>query len=813
MQWATTTEGCLIWVQKDEQIVSYSWDGDIISNVANGPGVLTIKRRGSEFEHCTIELEYGAPKSSFKFTSDNQLYVGKTNKGFINGFAVLITDNEVYIGNFINSHPDGLLDLYKDGILYYSGSWKSGAISGFGTLYSNNGSVLSGLWDNGKLIETSASITSTTGNYTGDLKNNEPNGYGIMSYSTGARYEGEWKDSKWDGDGTFTSNLFKYTGEWENNLPDGIGTAIFADSSFYEGSWVEGKRYGYGNNLFTSLDFYSGEWKNDLFNGEGSLLYVDGSEYHGLWKNGLQNGEGLYVSTNVIYEGEWEEGWVNGKGRAEYSNGDIYEGDFVENERYGQGVYYFSNGNVYDGEFVDDTFNGLGVFYFNDGSRYEGEFVSGRICGDGTYYYNDEDGIVSITAVWDGSNRFPSIVSMAFPNGDIFEGSIIDGIPSTDGVWIAGKKSKIDDALATASDFYSIHEETIHRVAFGVGLTLTAVSLITPVGWIATTATVVSNVIYITDMATSVAYNAYNGNMEEATNEVLLNVAFIAAPPVVKAASRKTSALLSPIAKKIGKAASSRLVTVTKTKPFKQIVKVTRKEGETFEKKLAPATRKTASRATKPHQKFESILLSSRLPKTQIQNKLNKILEKGPIKLSNKEFEWLIKNPKDIRNFILTKTGDKKNFQEFFIRLSKWNKQKTRELLEVPEIRKFVDHSIRHSNGAGGMHEWLMTSNFQDFLLNPRWGKDGPYLALSLTELTQKTELIIFKNGFGHPSAIRPNNSASANWHNNLSRVISSCSTKEELFVAIKKYAKNTLSKESYDEFRRIFWDVFSVAK
>ena len=172
---------------------------------------------------------------------------------------------------------------------------------------------------------------------------------------------------------------------------------------------------------------------------------MDGSEYYGTWEDGLQHGQGCYRSSKIEYEGDWEEGWANGKGRAEYINGDIYEGNFVENERYGQGVYFYANGNSYEGEFVDDTFNGLGIFHFNNGSRYEGEFVAGKICGDGTYYYKDDDGFIAVTANWDGSDSFPETASILFPNGDIFEGRIINGIPSSDGIWMAGEKSKLKE--------------------------------------------------------------------------------------------------------------------------------------------------------------------------------------------------------------------------------------------------------------------------------------------------------------------------------------------------------------------------------
>ena len=102
--------------------------------------------------------------------------------------------------------------------------------------------------------------------------------------------------------------------------------------------------------------------------------------------------------------------------------------------------------------------------------------------------------------------------------------------------------------------------------------------------------------------------------------------------------------------------------------------------------------------------------------------------------------------------------------------------------------------------------------NYKDFLTNPKWGEDGPFMSLALTKLVQKTENVVFKTGGGHVSAGRANSSASVAFHNGLSEVISKCSSKEEVFVAVKRYAKDNLSEKSYKDFVKIFAETFEKA-
>lgn len=203
----------------------------------------------------------------------------------------------------------------------------------------------------------------------------------------------------------------------------------------------------------------------------------------------------------------------------------------------------------------------------------------------------------------------------------------------------------------------------------------------------------------------------------------------------------------------------------------------------------------------KAKEKFQSRYLSTIIKKTLIFKELEAIIAKGPITLSKKELKQLLENPEYLRMYIKTYGGG--NFQEFFIRLSIGNKEQVKLIFQNPEIKRKVSRMIRN---GGGKHEWLMAKNFEDFLVNAKWGNDGPFLALAMTRLVQNTERVIFKYGGKHGSTY------STTFHNGLAKVIENCSSKEELLVQVRKYAKKNLTEESYKEFNQIFTSIFVKA-
>jgi LysM repeat protein len=63
-------------------------------------------------------------------------------------------------------------------------------------------------------------------------------GQGTYKYSDGAKYKGQWKNSRLDGQGTLTYlDGNKYIGQWKNNQRHGQGTYIYPDDSKYVGQW------------------------------------------------------------------------------------------------------------------------------------------------------------------------------------------------------------------------------------------------------------------------------------------------------------------------------------------------------------------------------------------------------------------------------------------------------------------------------------------------------------------------------------------------------------------------------------------------
>lgn len=180
-----------------------------------------------------------------------------------------------------------------------------------------------------------------------------------------------------------------------------------------------------------------------------------------------------------------------------------------------------------------------------------------------------------------------------------------------------------------------------------------------------------------------------------------------------------------------------------------------------------------------------------------------------PITLTKEELKKCLTDINEFRNLVVSKTGKGfsskndliKGYQEFFIRMKKaGNEKQIAELWSNKAIMEYIKNSgIR----AGGVHEWLMAKNFEDFLVNPKWGDDGSYLVLVLDKLVQKTGNVTFKNGGAHGMT------GSGAFHNNLSRIIDSCDNAAEILEKTKAYAKEVLTMDSYIEFCDILNRIF----
>ena len=86
------------------------------------------------------------------------------------------------------------------------------------------------------------------GEVSSDCFNQQRCGFGVLQYTCGDRYEGEWKDDLRNGYGVFSyGNTDVYSGEYLDDIPHGSGTMLYTQFCFtYIGQWREGVWEGRG---------------------------------------------------------------------------------------------------------------------------------------------------------------------------------------------------------------------------------------------------------------------------------------------------------------------------------------------------------------------------------------------------------------------------------------------------------------------------------------------------------------------------------------------------------------------------------------
>jgi hypothetical protein len=217
----------------------------------------------------------------------------------------------------------------------------------------------------------------------GCVKGDCKNGYGAMTFPSGAKYVGNFKDGKYNGYGTYTFSYgSKYVGNFKNGKQNGYGTYTFSDGAKYVGNFKDDNRNGYGTLTYSDGDKYVGNFKNNNFDGYGTYTYSSGSKYVGNFKDDKRNGYGTYTFYNGDkYIGEWKDGERNGYGTYTYSNGDKYVGNFKNALANGYGTKTYSDGTKYVGNFKDTWISGYGTYTNTHGIEFSGNWVDDELNG------------------------------------------------------------------------------------------------------------------------------------------------------------------------------------------------------------------------------------------------------------------------------------------------------------------------------------------------------------------------------------------------------------------------------------------------
>ena len=141
------------------------------------------------------------------------------------------------------------------------------------------------------------------------------------------------------------TKYLKYEGNFKNGTLHGIGLILYTDGAFFHGEFSNNMRNGPGvlvidkDDGAADLIFYT-FWKDNKPEGNG-LLQVPGSSYFGDFSNGLRHGKGLLIN--------------------EHNGRPSYDGNWVKNKKEGHGNEWYENGKRYIGEFKNDLRDGIGV--------------------------------------------------------------------------------------------------------------------------------------------------------------------------------------------------------------------------------------------------------------------------------------------------------------------------------------------------------------------------------------------------------------------------------------------------------------------
>jgi len=84
-------------------------------------------------------------------------------------------------------------------------------------------------------------LTFKSGVYEGAFVGGVRVGRGLMKYTDGSSYDGDWKDDKRHGSGKLQSTVGVYEGDWKADCREGKGVMKFTNGDVYDGHWSSDK--------------------------------------------------------------------------------------------------------------------------------------------------------------------------------------------------------------------------------------------------------------------------------------------------------------------------------------------------------------------------------------------------------------------------------------------------------------------------------------------------------------------------------------------------------------------------------------------
>jgi len=151
-------------------------------------------------------------------------------------------DGSKYDGQFINGQIDGFGTFHFVNGDKYIGSFKKGHSHGKGTFYHKDGTKTTGDWSEGEYVGNPVIEAGREGCIAGDCDNAR----GTYVYEKGeAKYDGMFKNELPHGQGVvYYSNGERYKGNWAYGSFFGFGSLFTLDGAEVKGWWVKGNYMG-----------------------------------------------------------------------------------------------------------------------------------------------------------------------------------------------------------------------------------------------------------------------------------------------------------------------------------------------------------------------------------------------------------------------------------------------------------------------------------------------------------------------------------------------------------------------------------------
>lgn len=203
------------------------------------------------------------------------------------------------------------------------------------------------------------------------------------------------------------------------------------------------------------------------------------------------------------------------------------------------------------------------------------------------------------------------------------------------------------------------------------------------------------------------------------------------------------------------------------------------------------------------------IEVAGKIAKSSLKASVDAMKQLPGIRLSTTQLDMIRQTPSYMENLVKEMTGKefRDGYLEFFIRLTKSNRDQAIELWNYSmKVRDYIKNkAIR----PGKTHEWLMCENFMDFLTDPKWRKEGTYLAKALSVLVQKTDdvYIIIEDGTKWTHTMEKFGNGII--HDKIREVVKNSNSAEELLVNLEDMVRKNFPKEVYEKFANALADCF----